>query len=212
MKSQFLVPVHFIVICVSGLIMVTAGCNNKNEETPTEDINSSASITDTPMVSDHMSADTAMMNTSFGSDVTRGMKGTAKPNPTKKGMKGKVIVEPAPKLKGNMEADNLGVYTNVEVYPAYPGGGSAMQEFFNKNMVYPDPALNEGVEGTVNLMFTVDENGKLTNPHIMGNTLGYGLEEEALRVVGKMPAWSPGKLKGKNVKTRYSLPVVFQLY
>ena len=140
--------------------------------------------------------------------------GVAKPNPAKKGLKGKVavtevvMVTPATK----MEADNNGVYSNVEVMPSFPGGNKGLQKFFDDNLEYPAEASNDGVEGTVNMTFIVDENGKLTSPKTEGNNLGYGLESEALRVVNKMPTWNPGKLKGKNVKTKFTLPVKFVLY
>lgn len=136
---------------------------------------------------------------------------TAKPNPAKKGMKGKVTVMESPKMSGAMEADKSGTYTNVEVYPSFPGGSKGLQSYFDKNLQYPADASNDGVEGTVNILFTVDETGKLSNAHVSGNKLGYGLDEEALRVVNSMPAWNPGKLKGKNVKTKFTLPVSFQL-
>jgi protein TonB len=41
--------------------------------------------------------------------------------------------------------------------------------------------------------------------------LGNGLEEEALRVVKLMPKWSPGQINGKNVKTRFTLPITYQI-
>lgn len=138
-------------------------------------------------------------------------KGTAKPNPAKKGMKGKATVGESPKMTGAMEADNTGVYANVEVYPSFPGGSKGLQEYFDKNLTYPTQASDQGVEGTVQVMFNVDETGKLSGAHIMGDKPGYGLEDEALRVVNSMPAWNPGKLKGKNVKTRFTLPVSFLL-
>ena len=110
-----------------------------------------------------------------------------------------------------MEADKSGTYSNVDVYPSFPGGAKGLQEYFDKNLVYPAEATNDGVEGTVNVMFTVDETGKLSDAHVMGEQQGYGMDDEALRVVKTMPAWNPGKLKGKNVKTMFTLPVSFQL-
>jgi len=139
--------------------------------------------------------------------------GMAKPNPAKKGLKGKVTVLPPPAAtaEAKMEADNTGVYTNTEILPSYPGGQKGLQKFFDKTLVYPEEAGSNGVEGTVQLSFVVDETGKLSNPEVMGKRVGYGLEAEALRVVSKMPAWNPGQLKGKNVKTRFTLPVKFIL-
>lgn len=136
--------------------------------------------------------------------------GTATPNPNKKGKKGSVVITTEKKSTGDMEAvDKEGYYTNV--YPAYPGGDKALASFFQKNLDYPADASENGVEGTVKLSFTVDENGKVGKPQITSPSLGYGLEQEALRVFNKMPAWKPGSLKGRNVKTRFTLPVKFSL-
>ena len=136
----------------------------------------------------------------------------AKPNPAKKGLRGKVTITEPPAKKGAMEADNSGVYSNVEVTPSFPGGYKGLQNYFDKNLAFPEEASSEGVEGTVNVSFVVDETGKLSATQVIGDRMGYGLETEALRVVNKMPTWTPGKLKGKNVKTRFNLPVHFQLY
>ena len=175
-------------------------------------VDSSAMMRDTMGNTNMMQADTvATMSTTTPSTPAAGT--GAKPNPAKKGLKGKVTVAPAPKMTGKMEMDNTGVYSNVEYLPSFPGGNKGLQSYFDKNLQYPEEASNEGVEGTVNVSFVVDENGKLTNPQIVGNNrLGYGLEDEALRVVRSMPTWTAGKLKGQNVKTRYTMPVRFVLY
>ena len=179
-----------------------------------DDTNSTSVVSDTSTVvaGDATMAQDSAMNTMDKMNDDKMMKGTAKPNPAKKGMKGKVVILDAPKKVGSMNADKAGVYTNVEAYPSFPGGNKGLQNYFDKNLAYPEDATNDGVEGTVNVMFTVDETGKLSDPHTMGDNLGYGLETEALRVVKTMPAWEPGKLKGKNVKTTFTLPVKFQLY
>lgn len=128
--------------------------------------------------------------------------------------KGKVTIVPAPAAAKTaaMEMDKEGFYASTEVLPAYPGGDKALERFFEKNIVYPDDATENNAEGTVNLTFAVDENGKVYNPMVTSNKIGYGLEDEAIRVFKKMPTWTPGRIKGKNVKTRYTLPIRFQLY
>jgi hypothetical protein len=117
----------------------------------------------------------------------------------KNGKTGKIAVV-FPKMESNpsakMDVDNEGAYTNVEVTPAYPGGQRALENFFNYNVAYPQQAA---------------DNGKVSSPKILGKRVGDGLEDEALRVVNRMPSWTPGKVKGKNVKTRLTLPVRFQL-
>ncbi len=79
-------------------------------------------------------------------------------------------------------------------------------------LVYPPKdALDEGAEATVEVVFAVDEAGKVYTPFIKGDRAGYGLDEEANRVVSKMPTWNPGQIKGKNVKSYYTLPISFQI-
>ena len=137
----------------------------------------------------------------------------AKPDPSKKGKKGKVsIAAMETKNNGSMEADKEGFYANTEVLPAFPGGQKALENFFEKNIEYPADATDNGVEGTVDLNFAVDEKGKVYAPKVTNDAIGYGIEKEALRVFAKMPTWTPGKIKGKNVKTKYTLPIKFQLY
>lgn len=137
----------------------------------------------------------------------------AKPNPAKKGMKGKVtIAEGKVATGGKMDVDNEGYYSTTEVLPSFPGGRKALESFFEKNLEYPVDATDNGIEGTVDLNFAVDEKGKVYAPKVTSDPVGYGIEKEALRVFSKMPAWTPGKIKGKNVKTKYNLPIKFQLY
>lgn len=137
----------------------------------------------------------------------------AKPDPAKKGKKGKVtIAEVAPsKIKADAKPDATGTYKNVDYIPSFPGGYKGLQKYFDDNLQYPAAAQYNGVEGTVRVGFTVDENGKLMNPVVEGYNEGYGLDEEAIRVIRKMPTWVPGKINGKAVKTKFTLPVRFTL-
>lgn len=208
MKQKF----FFGVLMIS---IITTSCENRSSSTSDSAVTSSD--TSSVMVTDPALTETAPITTTADSmsamsdSRMAGSKGTAQPNPAKKGLKGKVTISPAPKSTAKMEMDNSGVYSNVEVFPSFPGGYKSLQTYFDNNLEYPSDASAEGVEGTVNVTFTVDENGKLTSAQTVGDKLGYGLEEESLRVVNKMPTWTPGKLKGQNVKTKYTLPVRFQL-
>ena len=86
-----------------------------------------------------------------------------------------------------------------------------MAKFIQTNIVYPQVALENGVEAEVNIDYAVDEKGKVYTPFIKGAIQGYGLDEAALTVVSKMPTWNPGKIKGKNVKSYYTLPINFKI-
>lgn len=110
-----------------------------------------------------------------------------------------------------VEKDKDGVYNKAETMPEYPGGESALSKFVESNINYPQNAVDQNTEGTVNVSFVVDEKGKVINPVATGKTAGGGLDEEAVKIVKQMPAWKPGTVKGKPVKTRLLLPVTFKL-
>lgn len=212
MKRKNVFSILGIAVMLSSVVVSCTNNDTTEDSTASTAMDTVTTMTvaaDTSKMMD-TAAMAATTNTTNPADKT----GMAKPNPAKKGMKGKVtVVEAAvPKPTGKMEADNAGVYSNVEIIPSFPGGYKGLQKYFDDNLEYPVEATNDGVEGTVNISFVVDENGKLTSPKIIGDKVGYGLEEEALRVVNKMPVWNPGKLKGKNVKTSFTLPVRFVLF
>ncbi|RZJ38294.1 MAG: energy transducer TonB [Chryseobacterium sp.] len=102
-----------------------------------------------------------------------------------------------------------GVYATADVMPEYPGGKQAIQKFIDDNTEYPQNAMDDDIEGTVRVSFAIDEAGNVTKAKVTGVKAGHGLDEEALRVVKKMGKWKPGKINGKNVKVRLSLPVTF---
>jgi protein TonB len=108
-------------------------------------------------------------------------------------------------------ADREGVYNRAEIMPSYPGGEAALRKFIEENIEYPQRAMDNDAEGTVTVYFAVDEEGKIYTPTIISSKIGYGLEEEAMRVVNKMPKWNPGQIKGKNVKTKFTLPITYQI-
>jgi len=126
--------------------------------------------------------------------------------------KGRIILQ---LLKMNpqdkIEADTEGVYGRAEIMPAYPGGENALRVFVENHIQYPDKAIDNNIEGTVRVYFIVDEQGKISAPIIISPKLGYGLEEEALRVIKKMPKWSPGQVQGARVSTRITLPITYKI-
>ena len=125
---------------------------------------------------------------------------------------GKILVAAAPVNKTDkMMADKSGYYNYTDVAPLYTGGQGAIESYISNNIQYPDDALDNNVEGTVNVQFTIDENGKVGNVKAENSNLGHGLEEAAVKAVSQMPAWTPGKVKGKNVKAWYTLPVTFKI-
>lgn len=209
-QSKFFTKAFFAIGFV-GIGLLSA-CNNNDT--------SSATTTVTTDTSAPMAVDTTNMMNATDTAASMPMAnmsatkpGMAKPDPAKKGKKGKAMIAEVTtaKMKADAAPDASGVYKNVDYIPSFPGGYKGLQKYFDDNLEYPVDAQDNGVDGTVRIGFTVDENGKLINPMVEGNNEGYGLDEEALRVVRKMPTWVPGKINGKPVKTKFTLPVKFVL-
>lgn len=106
------------------------------------------------------------------------------------------------------------IHEFVEVYPEFPGGEDKMVEFIANLLRYPDEAIDGQMDGVVWVSIVVDENGNVTNVKPLmpkSRQLGYGLEEEAVRVVKKMPRWKPGRQASQNVRVLYKIPIEFKL-
>jgi protein TonB len=103
------------------------------------------------------------------------------------------------------------IFTFVEQQPEFPGGEAALRKFLFNNIRYPSMANDAGIEGVVSVSFVVDSEGVIKDVKTTGAPKGGGLEEEALRVVKKMPKWKPGRQNGQNVSVQYYLPIRFTL-
>ncbi len=95
--------------------------------------------------------------------------------------------------------------------PAEPiGGMEAVKKYIVKNLHYPDQAVEDNIEGKVYVQFVISESGNISNVKVKKGAHPI-LDEEAIRIVKAMPAWKPGVIDGKNVKSTFSLPINFSL-
>ncbi len=104
--------------------------------------------------------------------------------------------------------DDTGDPQLADVLPQYPGGINRARNYIASYLQYPELAVENGVEGTVIVAFVVEKDGRLNDIKIE-KSLGYGCDEEVIKVITNMPKWIPGKVNGKNVRSRMRLPVVF---
>ncbi|PKV62543.1 energy transducer TonB [Pontibacter ramchanderi] len=111
---------------------------------------------------------------------------------------------------GNGSSESNEVFEYVEEMPHFEGGEAALMRHISKKIRYPRQAVTEQVEGIVIVSFVVSKTGKVTDATVLKG-LGYGTEEEALRVIQSLPAWTPGRQNGKPVAVRYTLPIRFNL-
>jgi len=99
----------------------------------------------------------------------------------------------------------------VEKKPSFNGGdANDFSKWVNANLVYPEIAKENGVQGRVSVQFTIYEDGTLKDVKVIRG-VDPSLDKEAVRVVSMSPKWVPGQQDGKDVKVTYTFPVIFQL-
>lgn len=131
-----------------------------------------------------------------------------------------VVGEPIPsqsgggrQVQGGQTAPTMSkegtIFTKAEQNPEFPGGVRGLGDFLSTNLKYPAAARRAHVEGKVFIEFTIDENGVVKDPHVVKG-IGFGCDEEAMRIMGIMPNWTPAKQNGKPVAISYQLPIGFE--
>jgi TonB family protein len=205
MKNRKSLWVQALVI--SGSVIFLSACHGNRDYT-NNSANPSEPAGDTTMKTSPSNPDTAMNNSPSANSK---MNSSTTPKKNMTGKKGKVTVGTMKTTTtSSMKPDKNGVYEMTDVKPSYPGGHTALASYINDNVEYPQDAIDNNSQGTVDVQFVVDQNGKVTDAKAIGKQLQNGLDDEAVKVVSNMPNWTPGKVKGKNVKTRMVLPITFK--
>ena len=109
----------------------------------------------------------------------------------------------------NPKNENEKIYSSVDQMPLFPGGIAELYKFLNE-IKYPKKAKRNGIYGRVYVSFIVNSEGHVVDAKIIRG-LGYGIDEEVLHVINKMPDWEPGKVNDRRVSVQYNLPVNFNL-
>ena len=93
---------------------------------------------------------------------------------------------------------------------SFPGGDAAMKQYLHDNLHYSDMAREMGIEGVVELEFTVKPAGSIGAIKVK-RMLDPELEQEAIRLVKNMPVWTPATHDGTPVESRASVAITFEL-
>ncbi|WP_461789191.1 energy transducer TonB [Pedobacter sp.] len=141
-----------------------------------------------------------------------------KADPGQKTIEGDPTAEPVqittagegPKQAVVVEDNNVYNFVSMENPPAYPGGIEKFYKFLGDNIKYPPMAAENNIQGNVFVSFTVEKDGSLTDIKI-DRKLGYGTDEEAVRVLKLSRRWNPGMQNGKPVRVKYNIPIKFSL-
>ncbi len=102
------------------------------------------------------------------------------------------------------------VWRAVQEMPTYRGGPSAWEGYLRQHLHYPEEARRAGIKGSVYVGFTVCEDGSILDPQLLRG-IHPDCDREALRVIGQMPNWVPGRQNGRAVPVYLVLPVKFFL-
>ena len=108
------------------------------------------------------------------------------------------------------EVEEQQIFQVVEEMPEFPGGMAECMKFLSKNIKYPPISAENGIQGRVIVQFVVNQDGSIVDPVVVRGVDSH-LDKEALRVISMMPKWKPGKQRGKAVRVKYTVPVMFRL-
>ena len=103
------------------------------------------------------------------------------------------------------------IFVVVEENPQFPNGGTAgLLQYLGKNIKYPTIPQENGTQGRVTVQFVVNKDGSIVDVKVIRGVDPY-LDKEAVRVIMGMPKWKPGMQRGKPVRVKYTVPVMFRL-
>ena len=101
------------------------------------------------------------------------------------------------------------IYMDLDTMPVFPGGSVEFISYIESELVYPENARSANINGVVNVDFVIEKDGNVSNVTI-NNSLGYGCDEAAAKVILRSPKWKPGYYLGKPTRTLISIPVTFK--
>ncbi len=123
----------------------------------------------------------------------------------------KVVEIYAPVLQAEEEEVEEEIFVIVEDMPKFKGGDiNTFREWVQKRVRYPELAAENGIQGRVFITFVVETNGNVSNVSI-SRSVDALLDEAAKEAVAASPKWEPGMQRGRPVRVRYSIPIIFQL-
>jgi protein TonB len=123
----------------------------------------------------------------------------------------KVVEIYAPVINAEEEEVEDEVFVIVEDMPTFKGGDiNTFREWVQKRVRYPELAAENGIAGRVFITFVVETNGTVSNVTVT-RSVDALLDEAAKEAVQASPKWEPGMQRGRPVRVRYSIPIIFQL-
>lgn len=136
--------------------------------------------------------------------------GLTAPNLGQLGLGGMGAVGSGQSVGIGAEGGNTIIEFTAEKMPEYPGGQAAMYAYIAAHLNYPKQAVENGVSGKVIVSFVIMPDGRVEMSNVEKG-IGFGCDDEALRVVKEMPVWIPAEQNGRKVPIKMFLPILFKL-
>lgn len=183
----------FYLLTMGTLIL--AGCSNNQQTT-------GSSVVDTTFINTNTSQDTtaAKTDTTIGTTVKEPIKIP------------EIAIDGEIMVGTNNTFGHAEPYMFVDTMPEFKGGVDSLMNFITKNLKYPEWEKKNKIQGKVFVSFVIDKNGKIKDAKILRTVLASkNFDSEVLRVVNRMPDWTPGRQEGNSVDVKFNLPINFTL-
>ena len=102
------------------------------------------------------------------------------------------------------------IYVAVDKNAEFPGGQQGLMTWLANNIIYPEEAYKNDIQGRVVVKFVVEKDGSIGETKVV-RSVSPDLDAEALRVIKLMPNWTPAQFEGKIVRSYFNLPVTFRI-
>ncbi len=192
MKYGLIAPLFMLMIVVSSATLAS------KELTKMEEIVKEVSAKDAPIISDKPVVEQVKENN---------------PNDPNVDLSKALVISPSlvdeVKAIQKSKVDSNMVFMAVEQAAEFEGGKDAFSKFLQENIKYPASARKANISGKIFVQFIVNTDGTTSEVTTI-NSLGYGIDEEAMRVI-KLAKWTPGKQSGKALRHRIVVPINFQI-
>lgn len=119
-------------------------------------------------------------------------------------------VEPQPQVSAPAVTAEDSIYTIVDVKPEFKGGDSKLYQWLALNIRYPEKAAINNIQGTVLCSVVIEKDGSVSNVNVI-KSIDPDLDAEAIRVLKALPAFNPGQIAGKPVRTAINMPITFKM-
>lgn len=107
-------------------------------------------------------------------------------------------------------SNNKIIVTRIDELAQFVGGKTAMYNWIARKIKYPQLAAESTIQGVVIVSFVIELDGKISDIKI-NRGLGFGCDEEVIRIIKLMPKWVPAKFEGKPVVSRFTMPISFSI-